>query len=540
MTSSDTLSGNEQTRSETSHADARANTASTFEQPVRVLHIDDNERLVEMASTFLERANEDLTVVTETAASDGLDRFETDQIDCIVSDYQMPRMNGLELLNAVREQDTDVPFILFTGKGSEEVASDAIASGVSDYLQKDSGTEQYALLANRINNLVTQHRAEAGLETRIRQQDIVAELGQDALSGVPLESLFEQAVTTVADVLDNDYAKVLDYRPEHNHLLLRAGVGWRDGLVGEGTVGDGADSQAGHTLRSEEPIIVDDLRTEERFSGPPLLVEHNVVSGISVIIGTPENPWGVLGTHTTDRVEFTEDDINFVQSVANVLATAIERKEREQELQRQNDRLEEFTSIVSHDLKSPLNVAQGNVDLAQEECDSAYLDDVADALNRSQALIEDLLTLAREGERVNNVSAVAITETVEACWQNIETAEATLVTETERTIRANRSSLQQLLANLVRNAVEHGGGTTTVTIGDLVDGFYVADDGPAIPKTDRKQVFEAGYSTTNEGVGLGLNIVEQITDAHGWTITVTDSESGGARFEITGIEIIDS
>lgn len=504
---------------------------------VRVLHIDDEPGLADMVATFLERENDRFTIETAQRAGEGLEHFTTNDFDCIVSDYDMPDKNGIELLERVRENYPQLPFILFTGKGSEEIASEAISAGVSDYLQKDSGTEQYALLANQISNLVAQYQAEAKLETRIQQQEIVAELGQEALAGTALETLFDHAVTKVAEVLGNEYAKVLEYQPESSNLLLRAGVGWREGLVGEGTVGDGPDSQAGHTLRSEEPIIVDDLRTEDRFNGPPLLVEHDVVSGVSVIIGTAENPWGVFGTHTTARKEFTEDDITFIQSVSNVLASAIERTNREQELQRQNDRLEEFTSIVSHDLKSPLNVAQGNVTLAREEYDSAHLDDVADALDRSQALIEDLLTLARQGERVSDVESVSIGEIVEACWRTLETAEATLVTETSRTFRANRSSVRQLLANLVRNAVEHGGEDVTVIVGNVEDGFYVADDGPGIPETELGNIFEPGYSTADEGTGFGLNIVEQTVNAHGWEINVTASDSGGTRFEITGVEI---
>lgn len=291
--------------------------------PLTVLAVDDNPQFVELTATCLEREDDQITVLTATSVSDALDRFSNSDVDCIVSDYNMPKMNGLSFLDEIRSIDERIPFILFTGKGSEEVASEAISAGVTDYLQKGAGNEMYALLANRTRNLVAQHRAEIGLEKRIQQQKIVSELGQIALSGAAVETLFERAVTKVAGVLENEYAKVLDYRPEQGNLLLQAGVGWRDGLVGEATVGDGADSQAGHTLRSEEPIVVGDLRTEDRFSGPQLLVEHDVVSGISVIIGTPENAWGVLGTHTTTSREFTEDDIDFVQSVANVLATAV-------------------------------------------------------------------------------------------------------------------------------------------------------------------------------------------------------------------------
>jgi len=127
---------------------------------IRVLHVDDERALGELVATLLAREDEQITVVTEPSASDGLARLEADheEIDCIVSDYEMPGMDGVEFLEAVRDDYPDLPFILFTGKGSEEVASEAISAGATDYLQKESGTEQYELLANRIQNAVSQTR----------------------------------------------------------------------------------------------------------------------------------------------------------------------------------------------------------------------------------------------------------------------------------------------------------------------------------------------------------------------------------------------
>jgi PAS domain S-box-containing protein len=221
----------------------------------------------------------------------------------------------------------------------------------------------------------------------------------------------------------------------------------------------------------------------------------------------------------------------------------VERRQRLQEqkrsVERQNERLEEFTGVVSHDLRNPLNVAQGRLELAREDCDSEQLDGVADALARMETLIDDLLVLAREGDEVSELEAVDLGDTMERCWLIVETAEATLVAETDRTIRADPSRLRQLLENLIRNAIEHGGSDLTVRIGDLENGFYVADDGPGIPEAERGQVFDAGYSTTEDGTGLGLNIVQGIAKAHGWDIVVTDSREGGARVEITGVEVVD-
>jgi len=212
------------------------------------------------------------------------------------------------------------------------------------------------------------------------------------------------------------------------------------------------------------------------------------------------------------------------------------RKTYERELERQNERLEEFASVVSHDLRNPLNIAQGRLELANEECDSEHLDAVANAHDRMNALIDDLLMLAREGDRVREMEPIAIADVSERCWQNVETADATIHAHIDRTIQADQSRLAQLLENLIRNAVEHGDEDLSVTIGELDDGFYVADDGLGIPEDDRDTVFDAGYSTADKGTGFGLSIVKQVADAHGWDIRVTDSEDGGARFEITGVE----
>lgn len=154
-------------------------------------------------------------------------------------------------------------------------------------------------------------------------------------------------------------------------------------------------------------------------------------------------------------------------------------------------------------------------------------------------LIEDLLMLAREGDRIDEVESVDLSELTSRCWQNVETVEATVETACDGTIRANRGRLQQLLENLLRNAVDHGGPDVSVTVGDLDDGFYVEDDGPGIPDGERERVFEAGYSTSEEGTGFGLRIVKQIADAHGWDIEVTSGADGGARFAVTGVESVD-
>ena len=219
-----------------------------------------------------------------------------------------------------------------------------------------------------------------------------------------------------------------------------------------------------------------------------------------------------------------------------VLRDITDRLERERQLQRERDRLGEFAGVVSHDLRNPLNVAKGRLDLSMEDCDSEHLDPVARSHERIESLIDDVLSLARAGESVGETETVELADLVEACWQTVETASAELVVETETTIQADATRLQQLFENLMRNAVEHGGEDVTITIGDLPDDFYVEDNGLGIPEDERGSIFDAGYSTAADGTGLGLSIVREVAEAHGWEIHVTESSDGGARFEVTGIQ----
>jgi PAS domain S-box-containing protein len=241
-----------------------------------------------------------------------------------------------------------------------------------------------------------------------------------------------------------------------------------------------------------------------------------------------------------------------VVSVIAVLDDVTERVEQRQELQRERDRLDEFASLASHDLRNPLNVAKGRTELARAERESEHLDAVASALDRMDQLITDLLTLARQGKTVGDREPIRIDALAARCWKNVETNDATIEVQSEATLRGDQSRTTTLLENLFRNAIEHGsqtGGATgdaerqqsgpTVVVGELDDhdGFYVEDDGPGMTAAERERAFESGYTTNEDGTGFGLAIVKQIVEAHGWTITATESASGGARFEIAGVTL---
>ncbi|MBN2889926.1 MAG: response regulator [Deltaproteobacteria bacterium] len=190
-----------------------------------------------------------------------------------------------------------------------------------------------------IRDITTQKRAEQLLQKRAHQQAEIVKFGLHALAETSFDELLHKAVLLISQVLETKYAQVLEHRPEQGILLLRAGVGWKEGWVGHKSIPDGPGSQGGYTLLQAEPVVAEDIHHETRFSPPELLTEHHVMGGITVAIPGSEHPFGVLGVHT-DRIQhFSQDDVRFLETVANVLAAAIQRMQAEQRLVDERQRL---------------------------------------------------------------------------------------------------------------------------------------------------------------------------------------------------------
>ncbi|MDY6817178.1 MAG: PAS domain S-box protein [Halobacteriales archaeon] len=864
-------------------------TPDTSIEEVRVLHVDDDPDFLELARTFLKREDDRFTIETTTGASDGQAKLLDGDFDCVISDYEMPKTDGLEFLQTVREDYPDLPFILYTGKGSEEVASDAISAGVTEYLQKESGTGQYTVLANRVRNAVEKYRTQVELADREKRLDLFfeqsplgvirwdecfdvarvndaaeeilgypeAELAGESWERIVPESDQEMVGEVVSNLLADkggyhsinenvrrdgeriicewhnrvvtdetgavvaifsqfqditdrrerqrdleetkrrlelaleatdtgvwewdlqtdevvwnstlervmefdpgdfdgtldafielvhpeDLPKVQDeldeaintdstYQTEFRMIDNQGDVRWvavRGRLVDDGDsermVGVHQDITERKELESELAVKAEQYRTlvenlpdggvflynealecvraggagltdigltpadvegerpsdrypaelaeeieanlrstfdgnrkifEQSYNGRhyqirtlpvrdatgtitqvmavsieiterkeherKLTALHDVAADLDTIdsvdricertieasetilefdlsaidieqqgqlekrAASTELPADRLTTMSTDEGiagktyrtnesflideiadhevatsqgqyesaisvpigdhgvfqavakregAFSESDRALAELLVSHTDSALSRVKREQQLKEQNDRLEEFVSIVSHDLRSPLTTARGRLELAQLDDDDAHLEDATNAVDRSLTLIEDLLRLAREGEQLGRTEPIDLATTVNESWRTVETAAADLCIETDRTIQADRSRFKQLFENLFRNAIDHGGPDVTVTVGDLDDGFYVADDGPGIPENQREHVFEAGHSSVDNSTGFGLHIVEKIAVAHGWDVAVTESSGGGTRIEFTNVE----
>jgi signal transduction histidine kinase len=362
-----------------------------------------------------------------------------------------------------------------------------------------------------------------------------------------------------------------------------------------------------HLDRADEALLAADydLVHETDLESGFGVLEERAVDALLLDLGLPRS----RGLETLERVLSHTDDVPIIvltglddhdaaieaiqkgaqdylkkdsldeDSLTRSLRYAIERKANRRELRRQNERLDEFASVVSHDLRNPLNVARGRIELAREECDGEHLEIAEGALDRMERLVVDLLALARQGRTLDERDAVSLEAVTREAWRNVDAPDSTVETvpPADAAVVADRSRLIELMENLFRNAVEHGstddrwraGGEAVdrdpatpdseapgsvpdcdrgggwdddsasasgvrIRVGALDDetGFYVADDGPGIPEGDRDRVFEHGYTTDPDGTGFGLSIVESIAEAHGWDVRATDADGGGARFEV--------
>ncbi len=244
--------------------------------------------------------------------------------------------------------------------------------------------------------------------------------------------------------------------------------------------------------------------------------------------------------YVVDQTIAPVTDAGDVTGFVAINVDVTERHRYEQRLEQQNERLDNFGSILSHDVKNLLTVASGNTDLARETGDLSYLDRVEEAHERMEELAEELLALARAGKTVEEADDVRLSSVAADAWATTATPAASLAVETDGlTLLADRDRLKQALENLFRNATEHAGPGVSIHVGVEDDVLYVADDGPGIPPDERAPVFEKGYTTREDGSGYGLTLVRNIVEAHGWTLDVTESAEDGARFEIAGLEFVE-
>src|SRR3984957_12332910 len=205
------------------------------------------------------------------------------------------------------------------------------------------------------------------LRLRLRQQEILAELGVLALQGVPFPELIDHTASLTAEGLQAEFSKVLEFLPDQNRLLVRAGVGWDAGVIGTATVGADLESPAGFALRTGKPVISNHLEAEERFRTPELLLEHGIHRAMNVILQGDGRPYGVLEVDSRSEEEFVEHDLAFLQGAANILGMAIERERHERSLKAALERQQFLLKEMNHRVKNSLSLVVGMLRLQARE-----------------------------------------------------------------------------------------------------------------------------------------------------------------------------
>ena len=392
----------------------------------------------------------------------------------------------------------------------------------------EEGAEGYAIYTD-----ITERKE------RERSLSALQDATRNLMEATSVEEVIEIGITSAERILGLDVAGL--YTPVEGEQALEPAATTeraRD-LFGEIPTFRPGESLAWRAFETGDEIVTDDVREDGDAYNPETPVRSEMI--------LPVGEHGVFMTASTEAGAFDEADVSLAKMLVSNLESALDRahreallREREQALLRQNERLEEFAGVVSHDLRSPLTVAKGNVYLLGQEYDAEYVENIEYALDRMERLIADLLTLARQGDSVDELQRIDLEQAIEEAWSTVETDDGTLdiTLGGHRFLEADGGRLRDLLENLFANAITHGGEDVAVRVGVTAGRLYVEDDGDGIDESAREELFEPGFTTAADGTGFGLPIVKRIANAHGWEVGVTESEAGGARFEFVNVEIL--
>ncbi|MEO5657907.1 MAG: ATP-binding protein [Nitrospiria bacterium] len=478
--------------------------------------------------------NEALAAMSGLAADDHVGRTLRDVVP------QLAPVIEPRLLSVL---DTREPIINFDVTGETPGAPGERRSWLTSYypIIADNRILGVGLIAT---DTTERKHIEESSRARARQQAAVAALGQRALAAADLPLLMDEAVGLVAQGLDVELCAILEMGTDGT-LLLRAGTGWKAGLVGYATVDAGSKSQAGYTLSSDEPVIVSDLAGETRFVGSLLLQSHGVISGLSLVIGGRHRPYGVLAAHTRIPRVFGLDDIHFMQAVANILAGAIERSAAQEELLKAS-KLESIGLLaggVAHDFNNMLTAILGNISLAKI------------ALDPSSKVVERLTAATKAGLQAKNLTQQLLTfssggppatRAIELGpllreWTGFALRGSSLrpeyaMADTLWPVEADEGQIGQVIHNLVLNAQQSmsSGGVIWISAENVIVGpeqmpplapgrylkIAIRDGGPGISPEHLLRIFDPFFTTKPSGTGLGLTTAYWIVNRHRGSITV--------------------
>ncbi|WP_436933952.1 ATP-binding protein [Halovenus marina] len=470
-----------------------------------------------------DRVSMDLEVVSVSGRAGARRKLRERPVDCVVAEYEIPDqdgrtyMGGLRLLEHIRAEYGDLPVILFTEIVNEDSVRLATSAGVTAYIRDTDEEEAFEQLRYQVESAVSRRRAERRAEKQARINEIIRDVTESLVRERNRESLVDRMVSELT----------------------------RNGIYSEAAFVAVTETGTAETVVSTyETLYSTELRETATESGEVVTRERDDgdVTRIAVPVRFEDTVYGTLILDTGPELAEMERAVlrELGETIGHALhaietRNALERRERE--LSEKTERLEQFASLVSHDIRNPLTVAQGHVELLRRDHDLEGLERIDESIGRIQRIVDDILAITRGDEL--DIETVELETVVADAWDSVDTGDGQLETGTLPEMQADRSQLQRMLENLFRNAIEHGtpGGDTDVTVTVSVsDGcLVVEDDGRGLPQDLIENPFELGVSGKSESTGLGLSIVGDLADLHGWTVAVEND--GGARFRIEGVTV---
>jgi len=511
-------------------------------------------------------------VSTAECLEAGIEAIE--DFDCVVTAADLPDGDGVELLDRVRDTDADVPVVLFTSRTAPALVQAFVRHNGTDVVYTDdvdaadvdpssAGGDEADEPSDDVERL--RRRVDAHCRQRVAEiADTVLGVAGTLVGAArdELDTKIEWGLKSVGERLDASCALVYEYDEPSQQLVETHSWTPTGTLFGTATASRPdqlpidrfpgferiqAFDRVTYPESSEQVSTDDDFAEAAGQRSPSIdrsryFERRAIGSLVAVPIVIDWKLHGVLVVGTPDRRPWPRSVVQQLDTLGDLIGDTLHERHQRRELETQNERLERFASVISHDLQNPLNVISGYTEVVLRTGDVEPVSEIAAAADRMDRLLSDMLALTREGDDVGSVEPIELETVVTDAWEAVETTGADLSPSELGTIEADGSRLQQAIENLFRNAIEHGipdDVTTreqsepvlTIRCETTADGFAIEDDGPGIPEAERERIFKEGYTGGN-GTGLGLTIVETIVDAHGWSIDVTEGSDGGARFEI--------
>lgn len=530
---------------------------------LNILYVDDDDKTRQTVKSQMES---DWNIDVAATPTEGKNALSSTKYDCVVFTSEFESSSGINFYNTIDDDFQDITFILFGSSPDVGEIQSAYRHGIDDVVIKPQSREtdgggsvtqaepQQKKSKNEFNSVedgveILQNRISTLLldrEVDIEQTVFSSITSLLGAADDELELKIDFALESLGESLDANRCIIYDYDDSDEKPVYRQKNDWcADGTncdTQEPVIGD-EKIDTGELPGHEENIQNFNIFCRDLTSGSSTPIKQSITEDISqefignLIIIPLVSDWqlqSIIVITTKYPRAWGESLRQQIKTLGEVITNTKKRKEDRKQLQKQNQRLEEFTSVVSHDLQNPLSIAKGYVDLAMEAEDVGHLGEASDAIHRMETMIDELLTLARQGESIGETTTIAVVDVVDDAWNGIDTKEAELVTDGVESIpeqEADVSRLQEVFENLFKNAIDHAGEDVTITVRDIDEGIAIGDDGNGIPDDEIDQIFDRGYTGGN-GTGFGLAIVEEIVNAHDWSIKVGESDMGGAEFRI--------